>query len=60
MRGGMEAIYDDMKTPVGLLCFAPVETARGAMFSARKRLKVEDETGLAPVIDEKQFYGESE
>jgi hypothetical protein len=37
MRGGMEAIYDDVRAPVGLLKFAPSDEARGPMFSARQR-----------------------
>jgi hypothetical protein len=37
MRGGMEAIYDDVSQPVGFLHFAPVQPARGARFSARSR-----------------------
>jgi len=36
--GGIEAIYDDIRTPVGMMAFAPVVDARGGMFSARKRL----------------------
>ena len=36
MRGGIEAIYDDMPKPIGLSQFAPVVDARGPMFSARK------------------------
>ena len=39
MRGGMEAIYDDVNSPVGFTSFAPVIPAEGAMFTARKRLK---------------------
>ena len=38
MRGGIEAIYDDMDKPVGLMSFAPLVSARGRMFSARSRL----------------------
>src|SRR5271166_1721525 len=38
MRGGVEAIYDDIKVPLGLSSFAPTKIARGAMFSARTRL----------------------
>jgi Domain of unknown function (DUF4188) len=38
MRGGMEAIYDDMDKPTGMMSFAPLEKARGRMFSARSRL----------------------
>ncbi len=37
MRGGMEAIYDDLLGPVGFAKFAPVRAAQGAMFSARSR-----------------------
>ena len=38
MRGGIEAIYDDIGQPLGLSAFAPVVPAKGAMFSARARL----------------------
>lgn len=38
MRGGMEAIYDGMVKPIGMMSFAPLEHARGRMFSARSRL----------------------
>jgi hypothetical protein len=37
MRGGMEAVYDDMVEATGFLKFAPVRPARGPMFSARGR-----------------------
>jgi len=37
MRGGMEAVYDDMVEATGFLKFAPVRPARGAMFSSRER-----------------------
>ena len=60
MRGGMEAVYDDMKMPVGFLRFAPTKVARGAMFSSRDRLKVEGEASVASAVDEGQFYDESE
>jgi hypothetical protein len=55
----MEAVYDDMKTPVGLLRFAPVKVARGAMFSARDRLKVEGGASVTSVVEEGEFYDES-
>src|SRR5256885_3641760 len=29
MRGGMEAIFDDMDRPTGMMSFAPLEKARG-------------------------------
>jgi len=38
MRGGMEAIYDDMTHPIGMMKFASMASARGPMFSARTRL----------------------
>lgn len=37
MRGGMEAIYDDVPKPVGMMAFAPIKPARGPMFSAASR-----------------------
>ncbi len=39
MRGGVEAVFDDMPQPVGLLRFAPRMPARGTMFSARQRAR---------------------
>jgi hypothetical protein len=38
MKGGIEAIYDDIDQPLGLSAFAPVVPAKGPMFSARARL----------------------
>jgi hypothetical protein len=37
MRGGMEAVYDDMPMRPGFGQFAPVLPARGPMFTARAR-----------------------
>jgi hypothetical protein len=51
MRGGMEAIFDDMDTPIGMMTFAPLDKARGRMFSARSRLGLGD-SQLAAVIPE--------
>jgi hypothetical protein len=48
MRGGMEAIYANMEKPLGFTVFAPVEPARGSMFSARNRLRL-DEPETEPV-----------
>jgi hypothetical protein len=36
--GGIEAIYDDMRSPIGMLKLAPAVDARAGMFSARKHL----------------------
>jgi hypothetical protein len=44
IRGGMEAIYADMKAAVGLMNFAPNKEAVGSMFSARKRLGLQGES----------------
>ena len=48
MRGGMEAIYDDLPQPIGLGAFAPLEKARGSLFSARERLRMQGEPAPAP------------
>ena len=49
MRGGMEAVYDDLAPrPLGFQAFAPNVPAHGAMFSARKRLRVPGETPPQP------------
>src|SRR5579871_5391301 len=50
-RGGMEAVYIDMKAPVGMMRFAPVGVARGAMFSARKRAGMGGEARGAAVSE---------
>jgi hypothetical protein len=44
IRGGMEAIYDDLNAPVGFAHFAPVQAAEGAMFSARQRARRQEKT----------------
>jgi hypothetical protein len=49
LRGGFEAIYDDMPQPIGMMKFAPLQAARGSAFSARQRLRREGaETSPAP------------
>lgn len=55
MRGGMEAIYDDMPAPIGMMKFAPMKTARGPMFSARTRAAREGHVP-APVVTERDLY----
>jgi hypothetical protein len=53
LKGGMEAIYDDLPEPLGFLKFAPRKQARGAMFSARKRAGIGGEASVgAPVGEE--------
>src|SRR5581483_10271836 len=61
MRGGMEAIYDDMAVSTGMLHFAPVQPARGAMFSARQRLGLPGQARQsAPITQEELAAGGSE
>jgi hypothetical protein len=55
MRGGMEAVYDDVHVPVGFGRFAPLQPARGPLFSARTRARL---AGTPPpaVVEEAEFY----
>lgn len=55
-RGGIEAVYVDMPSPVGLARFAPVEPARGAMFSARKRAGVPGVPKEPEAVSEEDLY----
>ncbi len=52
MRGGMEAIYDDVGAPLGLLKFAPSHEARGPMFSARQRAGLAGGVASDPPLSE--------
>ncbi len=54
-RGRIESVYIDMPS-LGLSKFAPVEEARGSMFSARRRLGLEDSADLASAVPEEQLY----
>jgi Domain of unknown function (DUF4188) len=58
MRGGMEAIYDDVnQPPVGFQAFAPSVPARGPMFAARARLHLPDEAPAQPAgVAERDLY----
>ena len=56
MRGGMEAVYDDMPIATGFLKFAPTRPARGPMFSARGRAGKTGESSIAPPIEETDLY----
>jgi hypothetical protein len=55
LRGGMEAIYDDVTVPLGFSAFAPVVPARGAMFGSAHRAARSE--GGESVISEKELYG---
>ena len=54
IRGGMEAIYDDVAKPVGFLRFAPLVPARGAMFGAAQRAARESHG--ESVVSESDLY----
>ena len=54
-QGGMEAIYDDVAQPIGLMRFAPAVAARGAMFGASHRAA--RQPGGEPVVSEQELYG---
>jgi hypothetical protein len=55
MRGGMEAVYDDIPGRLGFGRFAPLQPARGAMFSARNRARMPGKSG-SPVVEEAELY----
>ena len=57
MRGGMQAVYDDVPKDIGFLKFAPVRPARGPLFSARGRAAQAGEPSIAPPLEEKDLYG---
>jgi hypothetical protein len=59
MRGGIDAIYDELPKPIGLGAFAPVVPARGRMFSARRRLGRQEDPVAPPPIAESELYPES-
>lgn len=58
MRGGMESVYDDMSAPIGMMKFAPLTTARGSVFSARKRLQREGTEASGSPAPESELYGD--
>jgi Domain of unknown function (DUF4188) len=56
LRGGFEAIYDDMPKPVGMMKFAPLQAARGSVFSSRQRLRREGAEGSPSPAPETEYY----
>lgn len=56
IRGGIEAIYDDMPQPIGMMKFAPVQIARGSVFSARRRLNREGQESAPAPMPESELY----
>ncbi len=55
MRGGMEAVYDDVPVRLGFGQFAPLKPARGPMFSARNRARLAGEP-LSAIVQEAELY----
>ncbi|HEX2036022.1 MAG TPA: hypothetical protein VHS99_17720 [Chloroflexota bacterium] len=45
-------IGDDIFAPTGMMNFAPLQPARGSMFSARRRLGLAGESSLSPAVSE--------
>lgn len=58
IRGGAEAIYDDITKPLGLSAFAPTVSARGRMFSSRERVGRTGREQSPAVVDESAYYGD--
>jgi hypothetical protein len=57
MRGGMEAVYDDVPAPVGMLRFAPIKPARGPLFGARGRAGRDATSAEVPAaVSEREMY----
>ena len=61
MRGGVEAVFDDIVQPIGLLRFADRITAKGGMFTARQRARTSnasdlaDEARLTPAVSKREL-----
>jgi len=56
MRGGMEAVYDDLGADIGFLRFAPIVDARGSMFSSRSRARREGAGTTETAVAEEELY----
>jgi hypothetical protein len=54
-RGGMESVFLDMP-PTGFTAFAPTVDARGALFSARRRMRLADADTPPSPVSEVDFY----
>jgi hypothetical protein len=53
--GKMESVFID-KAPFGFAKFAPVEVARGTLFSARRRMGRAGEPVVPPAVTEEVLY----
>jgi hypothetical protein len=54
-RGGIEAVYDDLARPTGLLSFAPTVAAVGPMFSSRQRAHLAGAASVPPPVAESEL-----
>jgi fumigallin biosynthesis monooxygenase-like protein len=52
LRGGIEAVYDDIPQLLGLSAFAPTHEARGSMFTSRQRLGLAGQASSPPPVAE--------
>ncbi len=52
MRGGMEAVYDDVPVRLGFARFAPIASAHGSMFSARGRAGRSGQPSVPPPVED--------
>jgi hypothetical protein len=55
MWGGIEAVYDDLARPTGLLSFAPTVAALGPMFSSRQRAHLAGAASIAAPVAESEL-----
>ncbi len=55
MRGGMEAVYNDILQDIGFLRFAPIQSATGARFTARSRAGQPGEATVPPAVTEEKL-----
>jgi hypothetical protein len=55
MRGGMEAMYMDLPLRLGMMKFAPVVSAHGSMFSARRRAAIAGQEQLQSPVSEAEI-----
>lgn len=46
-----------MIAPMGFMCFAPLQPARGGMFTARDRLKLGGQAQIEAPVKEDDIYG---
>lgn len=58
LRGGMEAVYDDMARPTGMMNFAPLLAARGPMFSSRQRARISGAAAIPAPVAESELNAE--